>query len=284
VLQKNTARVVGGLAPEDFLLSEDGKKQTITHFSQDSLPLSVLLLIDRGGCLDPFGEQVRAAARDAVLRLKPSDEVAVMTYHDRVELQQEFTRDRRAVDAALNYVPPHDERADHCLNIALDRAANYMMDAANPNGRRVIILITGVTRNWDCSSGPSHTAATHSIFESGSVVCGIVPKTPEQIAENGMMRWATRLGRVAGAHYLDIQKLADDTGGEIMHDRPEELDRSFVTLVTHLRTRYSLSFVSTNKARDGSVRKLKIEVANGSEKSRGKLVVKSRKSYVAPKS
>lgn len=284
VLQKNTARVIGGLTQADFLVSEDGKNQTITHFSQDSLPLSVLLLIDRGGCLDPFGEEVRAAARDAVLRLKPADEVAVMTYHDRVELRQEFTRDRRAVDQALRYVPEHDERADHCLNIALDRAANYMMDAANPNGRRVIILITGVTRNWDCRSGPSNKAAVHSVFESGSVVCGIIPKTPEQMAENGMMRWATRLGRVAGASYLDIQKLADDTGGEIMHDRPEELDRSFVTLVTHLRTRYSLSFVSTNKARDGSVRKLKIGVANGLEKSRGKLVVKSRKSYVAPKS
>ena len=284
VLQKNTARVIGGLTLTDFLVSEDGNNQTITHFSQDSLPLSVLLLIDRGGCLDPFGEEVKAAARDSVLRLKPSDEVAVMTYHDRVELRQEFTRDRRAVDLALRYVPEHDERADHCLNIALDRAANYMMDAANPNGRRVIILITGVTRNWDCRSGPSNKSATHSVFESGSVVCGIIPKTPEQMAENGMMRWATRLGRVAGANYIDIQKLADDTGGEIMHDHPEELDRSFVTLVTHLRTRYSLSFVSTNKARDGKVRKLKIEVGNSVEKSRGKLVVKARKSYVAPKS
>src|ERR1700752_1585308 len=284
VLQKNTALVIGGLTLTDFLVSEDGNNQTITHFSQDSLPLSVLLLIDRGGCLDPFGEEVKAAARDSVLRLKPSDEVAVMTYHDRVELRQEFTRDRRAVDLALRYVPEHDERADHCLNIALDRAANYMMDAANPNGRRVIILITGVTRNWDCRSGPSNKSATHSVFESGSVVCGIIPKTPEQMAENGMMRWATRLGRVAGANYIDIQKLADDTGGEIMHDHPEELDRSFVTLVTHLRTRYSLSFVSTNKARDGKVRKLKIEVGNSVEKSRGKLVVKARKSYVAPKS
>src|SRR4029079_8594136 len=61
VLQKNTARVVGSLRREDFLLSEDGNKQTITHFSQDALPLSVLLLIDRGGCLDPFGEEVRRA-------------------------------------------------------------------------------------------------------------------------------------------------------------------------------------------------------------------------------
>ena len=284
VLQKNTARVIGDLTQADFLISEDGNKQAITHFSQDSLPLSVLLLIDRGGCLDPYGEQVQAAARDAVLRLKPSDEVAVMTYHDRTELRQEFTRDRRAVDLALRYVPPHDERANHCLNIAFDKAADYMMNASNPNGRRVIILITGVTRNWDCGNGPSHNTAIHSVFESGSVVCGIIPKTPEQVAENGAMRWATRFGKLGGANYIDIQKLADDTGGEIMHDRPEELDRSFVTLVTHLRTRYSLSFVSTNKARDGSVRKLKVEVANGLEKSRGKLVVKARKSYVAPKS
>jgi VWFA-related protein len=285
VLQKNTARVVGGLTQTDFLVSEDGNKQTITHFSQDSLPLSVLLLIDRGGCLDPFGDVVRAAAKDAVLRLKPSDEVAVMTYHDTAELRQGFTRDRRRLDSALDYVPPHDERANHCLNIAFDEAANYMMNAANPNGRRVIILITGVTRNWDCRNGPSHNAATHAVFESGSVVCGIIPKTPEQIAENGAMRWATRFGKLGGASYIDIQKLADDTGGEIMHDKPEELDRAFVTLITHLRTRYSLSFVSTNKTRDGSVRKLKIDLAKTAEKSRGgKLVVKSRKSYVAPKS
>ena len=29
-----------------------------------------------------------------------------------------------------------------------------------------------------------------------------------------MMRWATRMGRIGGVHYLDIQQLADETGGE----------------------------------------------------------------------
>jgi VWFA-related protein len=283
VLQKNTARAVGSLKPEDFLLSEDGNKQTITHFSQDSLPLSVLLLIDRGGCLDPFGEEVRRAANDALSLLKPSDEVAVMTYHDTVELRQEFTRDRHPVERALRYVPPHDERANHCLNIALDDAANYMMKASNPTGRRVIVLITGVTRNWDCRNGPSHNTATHTVFESGSVICGIIPKTPEQVAENGVMRWATRVGRLGGINYLDIQKLADETGGELLRDKPEELDHAFSTLITHLRAHYSFSFVSTNKNRDGMVRKLKIDLADGVEKSQGRLVVKARKSYVAPK-
>jgi len=187
------------------------------------------------------------------------------------------------LERALNYVPPHDERANHCLNTAFDDAANYMMKAGNPSGRRVIVVITGVTRNWDCRNGPSHNAATHTVFESGSVVCGIIPKTPEQAAENGMMRWATRVGRLGGVNYLDIQKLADETGGEILRDKPEELDQAFNTLITHLRTRYSFSFVSTNKKRDGTVRKLKIDLADGVEKSEGRLVVKARKNYVAPK-
>ena len=284
VLQKSTARVVGNLKVEDFLLSEDGNKQTITHFSQDNLPLSVVLLIDRGGCLDPFQTEVRRAAKDALSRLKPVDEVAVMTYHDTVELQQAFTRDRRSVEYALDYVPPHDEMANHCLNVALDEAANYMMKAGNPTGRRVIILITGVTRNWACRGGPSNNTAEHSVYESGSVVCGLIPRTPEQIAENGVMRWATRFGRIGGAHYLDIQKLANETGGEVLTDVPEELNGTFNTLINHLRTRYSFSFVSTNKKRDGTVRKLKIDLAKNVEKDNGQLVVKARKSYVAPKS
>jgi len=243
----------------------------------------VLLLIDRGGCLDPFGREVRQAALDALSRLKPVDEVAVMTYHDTVELRQEFTRDRRSLEFALNYVPPHIEAANHCLNIAFEEAANYMMKAGNPTGRRVIVLITGVTRNFDCKGGPSNKAARHSVFESGSVVCGIIPRTPEQAAENGAMRWATRFGRLGGLHYLDIQKLAEETGGEVLQDQPENLDRTFNTLINHLRTRYSLAFTSSNKKRDGSLRTLKIDLAEAAKRSQGKLVVKARKNYIAPK-
>ena len=283
VLEKNTARVVGDLARDDFTISEDGVNQSISLFSQDRLPLSVLLLIDRGGCLDPFGDEVRNATYSALSQLKPADEVAVMTYHDTVELRQKFTNDRRALRRALNYVPPHDERANHCLDTAFDEAANYMTAAANPVGRRVVIVITGVTRNFDCPGSPSGKAAIQSIFESGAVVCGIVPKTPVQQMENGMMRWATRLGRIGGAPTIDIQKLATETGGELLQDKPGNLETTFATLIEHLRTRYNLAFVSSNKKRDGTVRKLKIELATATKKKREKLVVTARKSYVAPK-
>ncbi len=284
VLQKNTARVVGGLKKEDFILLEDGSKQEITNFSQDTLPLSVLLLIDRGGCLDPFGDKVHRAASDAIARLKPEDEVAVMTYHDTTRLLQPFTRSRSLVDEALDRIPAHDEQADHCLNTLFFDAANYMIKAGNPVGRRVVIAITGVTRNFDCPNSPSGKAAAQAIYESGSVVCGIIPKTEGQGIENGVMIWATRIGKLQGASYLDIQNLANETGGEVLADKPENLNTTFQTLMDHLRSRYNLAFVSSNRKRDGSTRKLKIDVTPPAQKSQGKLVVKARQTYVAPRS
>ncbi len=284
VLQKNTARIVGGLKKDDFLIYEDGSKQEITHFSQDSLPLSVLFLIDRGGCLDPFSEKVHRATREAIERLKPTDEVAVMTYHDSTRLLQGFTKNRILIAEALDRVPTHDEEADHCLNQLFFDAADYMVSASNPEGRRVIVMITGVTRNFDCEGGPSGKLAAQQIYESGSVVCGIIPKEAGQGIENGVMIWATRMGRLGGAPYLDIETLANESGGELLTDKPENLDTTFQTLMDHLRSRYNLAYVSTNKKRDGTTRKLKLDLSSPVQKSQGKLVLKARRSYVAPRS
>jgi VWFA-related protein len=282
VIQQKTGRIVGDLKQKDFILSEDGVKQQITHFSQDTLPLSVLLLIDRGGCLDPFGSEVHRAALDAISRLKPTDEVALMSYHERVDLIQGFTRDRKSIAEALDRVPAHDEEREHCLNRAFYEAAQYMIKAGNPTGRRVIIAITGVTSNFDCP-GPSGVEATHAVLESGSVVCGLIPRSAGQRIESGINKVATGVAGLFKARSLSINKLAEETGGEVLDDKPESLDQAFNTLVSHLRTRYSMGFVSTNKKHDGSVRKVKLEVSPPSHKAEGKLVVKTRRSYIAPK-
>ena len=98
------------------------------------------------------------------------------------------------------------------------------------------------------------------------------------------MKWATRMGKLGGAPYIDIQTLANETGGEVLQDKPANLNTTFNTLVSHLRTRYSLAFVSSNKKRDGTTRKLKIDIVTAAQKSQGKLVVRARHSYVAPRS
>jgi hypothetical protein len=114
-------------------------------------------------------------------------------------------------------------------------------------------------------------------------VCGIVPKQMLQGVENGIMVWATRMGKLGHAPYMDIETLANETGGEILSDKPDNLSTTFQILMDHLRSRYNLAFVSTNKKRDGATRKLKIDVQPQIAKSEGKLVVKARRSYVAPR-
>ena len=284
VLERKTGKVLGDLKREDFLLWEDGVRQQLTHFGQDTMPLSVLLLVDRGGCLDPFGEEVRRAASAAISQLKPADEVALMTYYDSVDLLEGFTRDRQRIIDAIHRVPTNDESANHCLNRAFYEAGRYMARASNPTGRRVIIALTGVTANFDCIGGPSGKSATHEVYESGSVVCGLIPSSAGQRMENGTMRMATRIGNIFNSPSLSIAKLAEETGGEMLDDKPEHLDRAFNTLMSHLRTRYTLGFVSTNRKRDGTTRKLKVEMSPATRKAnKEKLVVKTRRSYVAPK-
>lgn len=240
VLQKSTARVVGGLQKEDFLIYEDGTQQEITHFSQDKLPLSVLLVIDRGACLDPYPDEVHHAAREAMDRLKPVDEIAVMLYADRTVLTQPFTRNRIMIENALNRIPPQSQLVDHCLNNMFADAADYMIKASNPAGRRVVIVITGSTRRFNCPDGPSDKSAAQAIYESGSVVCGILPKVPTQRLEHGVMIMATRVIKLGGVDYMDIQTLANETGGEVLSDKVEVLDTTFQTLIDHLRSRYNL--------------------------------------------
>src|SRR2546421_53458 len=119
-------RIAGDVKKESFALYEDGVKQNITHFSQDPLPLSVILLIDRGGCMDPFSDRVHEATMAALNRLRPQDEVALMAFHNTVDLVARFTHDKRRIFDALHRIPPHDEQASHCFNRAFDEAAAYM--------------------------------------------------------------------------------------------------------------------------------------------------------------
>jgi VWFA-related protein len=289
VLQKNTARIVGGLNKEDFLLYEDGIKQEITHFSKDQLPLSVLVAIDRGpACphpIDVWSDEAHRAAREAIDRLKPVDEISVMAFTDTTKLIQPFTRNRILLEKALNNIPEPAKTTNvaHCFNLMFADAAEYMLKASNPAGRRVIIVITSMTRLFDCSNGPSSRAASAAIYESGAVVCAIIPKVIIQRVENTLQIVSTRVNKIVAAKYMDLEYLANETGGEVLADKREKLDTTFQTLIDHLRSRYNLAFVSTNKQRDGTTRKLKLDLDPARQQSKGKLVIKARRSYIAPR-
>jgi hypothetical protein len=91
----------------------------------------------------------------------------------------------------------------------------------------------------------------------------------------------TGIGGLFKAKTSNLKQLAEETGGEVLSDKPENLDHTFNDLIDHLRTRYSLGFVSTNTKRDGSFRKIKLEVSGQAQKDAAKLVVKTKRGYIA---
>ena len=281
VLQKKTARILGGLQRADFTLLEDGVKQEVLQFSKDSLPLSVILLVDRGGCLDPFGDKVRNATIEALNRLRPQDEVAVMAFANDTNLVKGFRLVRSATADALDRLPPHDEHAGHCFNRAFYDAAHFMREASNPAGRRVIIMITGITKTFDCP--PPTASETHDeVLESGAVVCGLIPVTGEQKLENGIIASAATVAGMFKTPTSSLKQFAEETGGEIFTSKPDVLDRAFETMVDHLRNRYTLGYVSSNTKRDGTYRKVKVLISPEIQKREGDLAVSTRRGYLAP--
>src|SRR5437588_1772174 len=112
-VQKKTGRIIGGLKRDDFSIFEDGVQQKIEYFSKDKLPVSVVLLVDRAGCVNPFNDQIRAATVRAISHLKPEDEVAIMTFSSKIALVQPFTRDRKAIAGNIMSVERQHQSEQH---------------------------------------------------------------------------------------------------------------------------------------------------------------------------
>ncbi len=177
VMSKKRGRVIGDLKREDFLLYEESVQQEITHFSQDKLPLSIMLLLDVSGSVQPELRQIRAGARYAMQQLKPEDEVAVMVFAGGAKLIQDFTKDRQLIEDKIAGIKDNPlgfwARSGTRINEGVYQAAAHMDQATNPLSRRVII---GVTDNKSTAipTGHSGSEALEQLYESGSVVCGLI--------------------------------------------------------------------------------------------------------------
>jgi VWFA-related protein len=278
VMSKKKGRVIGDLKREDFLLYEDGVQQEITHFSQDKLPLSIMLLLDVSGSVQPELQQIQAGARYAMQQLKPEDEVAVMVFAGGAKLIQDFTKDRRLIEDKIAGIKDNPlgfwARSGTRTNEGVYQAAAHMDQATNPLSRRVII---GVTDNKSTAipTGHSGSEALEQIYESGSVVCGLIVES--EIFGGILGKARSPVGTLLGS----IDSFADNTGGEVMKAKREEVASKLVELIGHLRTRYTLGYTPANSNLDGKFRKLGLKVAPQVEEREGKAVVRTRQGYYA---
>jgi Ca-activated chloride channel homolog len=277
VLRKKSGLVVGSLNKNDFEIYEDGVKQEISFFGKDKLPLSIMLLIDTSSSVRPVIEIIRDGAMEALRRLKAEDEVAVMVFGEQTKIIQPFTKDRQQIVKQIGSLLSKEQvGVGTSLHKAIHEAAAQMGTASNPLSRRVIVAVTDNIATAYNYGDLSEQAVTDRIYDSGSVVCGVVVKTegPRSLNIFGRVEKSDPFRR-----RVNLEKFVDDTGGEVQFVPVIEVNQKLTELIEHLRTRYSIGYTSTNQNLDGNFRRVRLAVGKEALKREGELTVRTRQGY-----
>ena len=263
VRDKNGA-IIADLTKDEFLLSEQGRAQTIQYFSrQGDLPLTIGLLVDTS----MSQERVLAAERSASLRFLDQvlrvekDKVFVLQFDSRVLIKQMMTNSYSKLEEALTQVDTP-SRGELRLGIgggtvlydAIDTAARFLLK--DQPGRKALILLTdGV----DYGSNSTLADAIEAAQKQDTIIYSIL--------------FADRNGSSGrGA----LVKLAHETGGayfEVSKRLP--IERIYTLIQNELRSQYNLGYVSDAPARISEFRKIQLATR------RTGLVVQARDRYWA---
>lgn len=283
VLEKKTGRAVSNLRKEEFRVYEDKVQQEILHFSRDTLPLSIVLLLDFSGSVQPMMKEIKDAALQALARLKPEDEVAVMAFAMKTQLLQDFSTDKQLSVKTIELSKDEARQLGGVtfINEAVYQAATHLSKAANPVSRRVIIAITDNQSNQLPHRGHSEKQALDELVESGTTVCGIIVRSGLAKVDN-VLRYNPMFmltGKILG--FGSIRTYAAKTDGIVVGANKTTLEERFIALINRLRARYTIGYVSSNTSANGKFRKIQLKLAPAVEKREGKVAVLTRQGYYA---
>lgn len=284
----NNKRFISDLTKEDVRILEDGQPQEIFTFQRDiDLPLSIAILIDTSASEERTLPDEKAAARSFVESvLRPDrDEAAIVSFTGEVTLEQGFTgnvdRLRRAIDR-VEFVPP----------------SGYIGGGVVVGGTPPISgtnqMLAGSTAIWDAVWASSnellalsadHTRRTIILLTDGYDTISQVKMHDaiERAQKADALIYAIGIGDNyhGGVDEGSLRKITGQTGGRAYFPRSEsDLRSAFVQIQRDLREQYLVAYSPSNKARDGSYRKIQIEVVDP-ELRKQKLKLNYRPGYFA---
>lgn len=286
-------RYITTLKEQDVRLLEDGVPQTITTFQRETdRPLSIAFLIDVSASQERTLSDEKAATRSFIETVIKSnkDEAAVIAFTHSAFLEQDLTRDVLSLYQALQRIevampsylgggpplpgiasgpgmpaPPPEGSTAIWEAIALTNARVLAPRSRNPaenQRRRAIILLSD---GFDTSSRLKRSEAIDTALATEAVIYAI------GIGD----------GKYSGVDKNALKALAEATGGRAFFPKKQvDLTTAFSEIEQELRSQYLITYTSTNKVRDGSFRRIKLEAVNP-ELQKEKLKLRYRPGYFA---
>lgn len=283
-------RFITTLRAEDVRVLEDGTVQQLFAFQRETdRPLALAFLIDVSDSEARTLPQEKAAARlfiEHVIKSR-TDQAAIIPFGGAPFVEQDLTRNVINIYRALERVeisssmylgagrrltgiptgpgmPAQPEDGSTAIWEALALTSTQILGKPLDGRRRAIILLTD---GWDTTSRISRTQAIYNVIAAEAVIYVI------GIGDD----------RQDGVNQGTLREIAERTGGRAFFPKKEaDLNKAFTEIEQELRTQYLIAYSSTNKNRDGSYRKLTIEITNP-DLRKEKIQLRHRPGYFATK-
>jgi VWFA-related protein len=184
------------------------------HTQTDRQPASVLLLLDVSGSMAGESiQQAQVAINEFIDVLEPNDEVAVMTFSSGVNLVQDFTADRAALEAAISGLTLTN---DTNLYEGVIQAATKMTEIER--SRKLIVLLSDGLANINQGARQASIDAARNA---------------------GVSFISVSLGANTDRQYL--AELTTASGGNLIEAAtPAELRQAYTNLAFAIRSQYTL--------------------------------------------
>jgi Ca-activated chloride channel family protein len=243
-------RFVGGLKPEAFRVFEDGKPQSITNFLSENVPLEIVAAIDLSGSMRTRVPELKDAVREFLTAVPDRHEVTLLGFNDNI-----FPLTRRTKDPAAR-VRAVDRFAAWGATALYDVILRGIDMLDRATGRKALIVFT------DGEDQGSHATAEDVLL---------------RLEQTDATLYTIGEGQRASVPHLQqlMSRLARQSGGRAFF--PERIDKLrgvFREVLEDLSNQYLVSYAPSNTARDGTWRRITVEVTGGHE-------VRAREGYRA---
>jgi Ca-activated chloride channel homolog len=253
---------VAGLEKENFSIMEDGVPQVIKHFGHRDMPVTAGLVIDNSGSMKSKRAEVVAAMLSFAGSSNPQDQMFLINFNEHVRFglpsQTAFTDSPEQLRAFMDTVKADGETA---LFDAIATALDHLKKGSRD--KRVLVVVS------DGADNASHRTKAQVLElakHSDAIIYTIAIYDPD---DSGNMdpRFMRDLAKTSGGRAYFPVKLGDV--------RP-----ACESIANEIRNQYSLSYIPTNRKRDGTYRTIKIRAIS----PRGEnLSVMTRSGYIAAK-
>jgi Ca-activated chloride channel family protein len=260
---------VGGLKEDNFKVYEDGVEQKVASFSREDVPASMGILLDLSGSMKGKIDQVNKAALAFIRASNPQDQVFLIGFNDEVELLQDFTSDIDEVTDSL----------DNALVMGGTSLydAIYLGVQKAQTGKKPKKAIVVITDGEDRDSYYNLNELLTKVQESDVQVFCVGFLNP-----SGSKGFFGRWSKSASDQAHDaLVRISEETGGKAYFpDKVTDIHTIVAEIATEIRSQYSLGYFSSNSARDGSFRRVKIQLVGQHIEDN---YIRYRRGYYAPK-